>query len=351
MSSCAAGGGSSDRSWPQTAGPVMLHSSSTMVSSQDMQQPAGSLTARSSSCSPDRRRHYLLLTSAGTTRRGSSSCSTHAGLAGAAELAVAGQQCCDSSRRNGGGIRGGGAADAYLLDVLQQIRQANSCCRQLGLCMQYRLAKGSSKRDKWQLEQIEVELWSQVTGSGVQQHQGQQQQPWQLLPGEAAPTAAGASTWRLKRKLSLQQFTSHLSRLRGCTPASSTAAGGACVSGLDPCCLAGGQPKQPWPCTLPSAAGQRGLSPDRCQARTFASARASGSSSSQASQVLDPAGSVGSNRPRSGGTAVGSCQLLVLSPRASNINSSCTDHIQCLVRPASAPRASSRLSPRRQQRL
>lgn len=67
---------------------------------------------------------------------------------------------------------------------------------------------------------------------------------------------------------------------------------------------------------------------------------------SQAAPVnggLGGAGQAGSRVARGG--SVSACQLLVLSPRGS----SCGE--QCLIRPASAPKSRSRLSPPRQEHV
>lgn len=77
--------------------------------------------------------------------------------AAAAALQAAGSGGRASSANGGGGACGG---NVYLLDVLSKVRQANSCCRKLGLSHRhYRLAPAGAKQ-RWLLE---VEVWQQQT--------------------------------------------------------------------------------------------------------------------------------------------------------------------------------------------
>lgn len=247
-----------------------------------------------------------------------------------------------------------GCASAYLLDVLQQVREANSYCRQLGLSSQYRLAKGSSRKDRWQLEQIKVELWSVVQAGGSsssnsvpQQHQQPGASAAQAGPASAASTRQGAegvggagaggagpasddrlSEWRLKRTLSLQQFTKHLGRLKG--------TGGGGSSATAAAAKAGGASRGSRPSMQHSSRGAASAAAAQRCLQPFV----------RAARSPDRMG-----RSSGGGSISAGCQLLVLSPRG-GVGGGSTQPVQCLLqqRPGSAQQARrSRLSPRRQQ--
>lgn len=223
-----------------------------------------------------------------------------------------------SSSSAAGCVGGTGCASVYLLDVLQQVRHANSICRQLRLSTQYRLAQGSSRKDRWQLEQIAIELWELTGDNSSTQGRQLQQQGWESGPmggpGSADGQAAGAAgQWQLRKRLSLPQFTVHISRLKGCAaaPAASRSGGHGTTAG------GGAAAWRPSADALPG--GQRAASAAAgCQR-----------------------GNRGGRVHSSSSTSV--CQLLVLSPRSSSSG----DPRHCLLRPASPPRGGSRLSPRR----
>jgi hypothetical protein len=99
---------------------------------------------------------------------------------------------------------GSSGTNVYLTETLQKLKQANSCCRKLGLALQYALAPCSKPR--WQLQHIAVEVWQ----SCEQQQQQQQQQQ-----GEA---------WQLKSSLTLGQFNRQLEKLLAKVAAAAAAA-------------------------------------------------------------------------------------------------------------------------------
>jgi hypothetical protein len=327
-----------DATRPQTAGPVMLHSGFAWEAGlSTVPHSSGSVTARSASTSPTRRCSNRL--PAGTASSGEAGSGTTAVLGCTAESsAPSGLRSPPKTRGSGSSsatvsVRGAGCASVYLLDVQQQVRQANSICRQLGLSTQYLLAQGSSRKDKWQLEQIEIELWeltysstSNWTSSSEQEYQQPLQQGLGLgsmsagAPGSADATAAGAavaaSQWQLRKRLSLPQFTGHLSRLKGLStaPAPSRVGHAAAPGG-------GGTA---WSTSAAALSG----------GRRALSAAAGPQAGNRVGGVYG-----GSRRSSSSNT----CQLLVLSPRCSSSG----EPMQCMLRPASAPRGCSRLSPRR----
>jgi hypothetical protein len=355
-------GGSREARRPQTAGPVMTNSHASSSHSwaalpqQQRQEHMGFLTARSVSSSANRRRAALLPSSTTAAAAGGGAA---AGSSAAVEGAVGG---IGGSRTSSGMLPGAkvqqhsgsstgastsfstGYASAYLFDVQQKIRSANSYCKQLGLNTQYRLAQGSSRKDKWQLEQIEVEVWvlqlssqQQATQQQLLQQQVLQQQQHESQQQHSSITSAAATDgceWQHKRSISLAQFTHHLNRLRAGT------AGAAAAGSSAPRVSAGSSMGSSFQLSAAAAAGAvpshaRPFSPDRVAASNRTASAAA-------------AASAGRQRAASSGRAhsSGRAQLLVLSPR----NSEGMDPVQQhLVRPASAPRGCSRLSPRRQR--
>lgn len=357
---------------PQTAGPVMVgrvkpwESAQLLLQNNCSQQLKGCRTARSASSSPGRRRAALLptpqaapaATAAAATEgeagycveeaAGHSSMQVTSGCSGKDcssldELAVSPAEAVNSSLT---GARAPAAAP-YLLGALQQVRQANSYCRQLGLCTQYKLAEGSSRKDRWQLEQIQVELWTSIDpGAG----------PCEVLScgitGSKGGGSSGTRRWQRKKSLSLQQLTAHLNRLKGSvTPTAGVAAGlaaavrprhsthAALPASRAAAAAGGGIPNGAAAAQL-SRSAQRLQSPDRARSRHFG-----GSQAAPVGGGLGGAGQAGSRVVRA--CSVRACRLLVLSPRGS----SCGDQVQCLVRPASAPKSRSRLSPPRQEHV
>lgn len=298
---------------------------------------SGSVTARSASTRPSRRCSNRL--PAGTASSDEAGSCTTAVLGCTMGLsAPSGLRSPPKTRGSGSssataGARGAGCASVYLLDVQQQVRQANSICRQLGLSTQYLLAQGNSRKDKWQLEQIEIELW-ELTGSSSnwpssseQEYQQPQQQGLGYMPAGAPGgadikaagaqgAAAAAGQWQLRKRLSLPQFTGHLSRLKGLStvPAASRVGHAAAPGG-------GGTA---WSTSAAALSGGR---------RALSAA-----AGPQAGNRVG--GVYGSSRRSSSSNT---CQLLVLSPRGSSSG----EPMQCMLRPASAPRGCSRLSPRR----
>jgi hypothetical protein len=270
---------------PQTAGPVMSHSHMQLWDSEQ-QQPLdcrGCLTARSASSSPSRWRNSAQPTFS------AAAAAVAAAVYGGVEHAhspqrqtscramPAGQSCrspspTDMVRNSSSVCRA--QASTYLLDVLQQIRQANSYCRHLGLSSQYKLAEGDSKKDKWQLEQIEIELWTlsgpdKASNSSSSEQEGQQQ-----LRAAGFEGAPGNSQWQLRKRLSMPQFTAHLDRLKGSNPAAVAppgpgSAAAAAASSARPshsayaAMPAGADSTTSWVAFLTASPAQRALSPDR----------------------------------------------------------------------------------------
>jgi hypothetical protein len=247
------------------------------------------------------------------------------------------------------GLRGAGAASsaggagdvsAYLLDVLQQVRRANACCRQLGLLKQFRLTQASaarpsstssSKRPEPRQPSQVVELWKVGSSCGTSSRTAGVAGPPERGTQHSAPAGAPAdATWHLRRRLTLQQFLQHLAGLRNYAATAAMSTGAARAS----CCCP----------VRPASTGRRAQSPTRPQQHSLNDRRSSSN-----------------RRSSSARAAAGRQMLLVLSPRGAGGGSS--GGAGCVLRsvmsppashPASAPggacsRACSRLSPRRQR--
>jgi hypothetical protein len=222
----------------------------------------------------------------------------------------------ESAAAAAGGSSSG--TNVYLTETLQKLKQANSCCRKLGLARQYAMAQCSKPR--WQLQHIAVEVWQPCE---------QQQQQQQQREGEA---------WQLKSSLILGQFNRQLDKLLAKVAAAAAvpqagaaaAVGAAPYAGLNRGCSsncsslfsspAGSRPGSP-SCTRPGSAGTR-----------------TGSATN-----LNYCG-----RPGSAANAV--CSDRPSSPIRQQPGSWCKSRgVVALAIPEAVCRTSSRLSPRRQQ--
>jgi hypothetical protein len=110
----------------------------------------------------------------------------------------------------GGGGSSSSSTSVYLTETLQKLKQANSCCRKLGLGRQYALAPCSKPR--WQLQHIAVEVWQCCP----EQQQGQEQQ--QDQQGDTS------GQWQLNSSLTLAQFNRQLDKLLAKVASTATAA-------------------------------------------------------------------------------------------------------------------------------
>jgi hypothetical protein len=169
---------------------------------------------------------------------------------------------------------------------------------------------------------------------------GSQQQQQHLSSASAA--AGEECEWQLRRCISLAQFTHQLNRLRAGT-AGAAATGSIAHRG----CMSAGSTRSPGSHFQPSARAAAGAVSGHAR-RPFSPDRAASSNRTAAAARSCSTGRQGAASSSSGRACSSSrCQLLVLSPR----NSDGLDPVQQqhLVRPASAPRSCSRLSPRRQR--
>uniref|UniRef100_A0A383VCA2 Uncharacterized protein n=1 Tax=Tetradesmus obliquus TaxID=3088 RepID=A0A383VCA2_TETOB len=231
----------------------------------------------------------------------------HSAGAGAADASweVAAAGGAGSSNANGSSSSSSSSTSVYLTETLQKLKQANSCCRKLGLGRQYALAPISKPR--WQLQHIALDMWQCC----AQQQQEQEQQSEQ------------ADSWQLRSSLTLGQFSRQLDKLQAkvdatAAAAASQAAAGA-GSGTAAAYVGGGSSN----CSslFSSPAGSRPGSPARTRPGSAGAAQiGSGSSSMRPSSAVHCAGQVGG----------------WLNPAAVAI-------------PEGGCRGSSRLSPRRQQ--
>jgi hypothetical protein len=108
------------------------------------------------------------------------------------------QQEAPGKAAAGGSSSSSSGTNVYLTETLQQLKQANGCCRKLGLARQYALAPCSKPR--WQLQHIAVEVWVMCEQQQQQQHQTE-------------PGVQGCEGWQMKYSLTLGQFKGQLDKL------------------------------------------------------------------------------------------------------------------------------------------
>jgi hypothetical protein len=193
-----------------------------------------------------------------------------------------------------------------------------------------------------------------LSGSSSSEREGQQQRYQQQLHAAGVEAAPADCQWQLRKRLSMPQFTAHLNRLKGSNPAavvppglgsSAPAASSSARHSHSACAAvpAGAGSTLSWVASFAVPSAQRAMSPDRYRVRNPQACGVAVLGNSNAGTGVRRASS------NSGGGRIyradnaSTRQLLVLSPHGS----SGSEQVQRLIRPASAPRGCSRLSPRR----
>lgn len=189
------------------ASPIPLNTPKTVPIAEATQSAEALLAAKAGTAGVGSGAHLMQaqphLTSSGTATAATERPRTAGASAAAAIM-------CEhpDSLGAGLGLHGGSSSGSsvYLVEMLQKLKQANSCCRKLGVARQY--CQAQSSRARWNLEQIAVEVWQFV--ADMQVGAGQQQQQEQQYDGQQREQQGG---WQLRSELTLCQFNRQLDKL------------------------------------------------------------------------------------------------------------------------------------------